>query len=78
MLWTFGQSLPLSAMLLYLSFKFEIRLDLFKFAKFHRRGVCNSSKGIGIYFHIMKIVSLHAVYVNFMTVSLEIWQFNKA
>lgn len=76
MLQTFGQSFPLSAFLLWLSFKFELRLDLWKFITFNKRGLCNSTKGIGVWNSIMKLICLIAINNNIIMVILEMNNFD--
>jgi len=50
MVLTFGVAFPLTLTLFWILSVLELRVDLFKYVHFNKRGLCSSKPGIGIWY----------------------------
>jgi len=73
MVLTFGISFPLTLTLFWILSVLEIRVDLFKYVHFNKRGLCSSKPGIGIWFYIVEIVGVMCIATNIIIVLLEFY-----
>lgn len=75
---TFGVACYEVFIIAFLNNMFEVRVDLYKYSQFCKRGFCNSKNGIGLWQNIMNGILILSIISNFGAQVIEMYEFNHA